>query len=1063
MAPFTTPVPMIQGLKERVDSVTVQGDRIYIGTSIGSLHVYSFDESTIQGAAGDVSTSLVEVKKGLTRRSIDQLGFVKDVNSLVVLSDMTVSLLPVPSLSPPTPLVKAKAAFSFAIHSSVEHSVPAGAESPTGADFSSAHLKTKTIPVMVTQLIVGCRRKLVMYSWRDGEAQEVKEAPLPHSPRVIAFLNSETLSFAYSPTEHAIFSIPTLTATDITHVPNPTAGAVVAATGLGMSALTGLTGYMTLGLGAKPKPLTVALGNDEALIVKDNEGIIVGADSKPSRPSSLLWPAPPDDITFIKPYILSVLPAGTVTDPRSSPAATSTSTTTTLQIYSSLSLTPTQSLSFPFVASDTSITSVAPATSVPQPNATVRLLTSLQPSKAPVFFVTTPVDRAAATAEGSTLWGLTMRPWAEQVDEMVLAGQYRDALGLLNNVDDALLPDKPKRITLIRALDAVTLFREGKYDAAIDTFVELNINPAKVVALYPESVAGRLAVREEGWIQLFGGPAPVDDASSVKSRDSSKQAKGSPVVSDEDKDPDMSNAAKDLLDRVAIPSSGSIRGRLRTGLGAFMPQSAKDDDRASINSKPRASVNDDFRRSVETLVRYLSDHRPKVTAALESVGITPANQSHDTPRLSEVLVEELYALPNAPLSALTPEQLLRFAQIVDTALFKSYIVIRPGLLGSLCRVPNWCEVDEVEEELRARGKFRELIDLFHGKKMHAKALALLRQLSENEEDMQDKLGPSITYLQKLGPEHIEHVFAASRWIFEQDRDLAFDIFTSEDVELPRKDVADHLEKIDPLVCIRFIEYLIEEREEESHQFHDRLAELYLRTTLIAKKRQDTRLQDEMYSKLLHFIDTTNHFRIDWFYGVISSEDLYEARAVLLGRMGRHDQALGLYVYHLHDYTKAEEYCKRVYKPGSETDGVFLTLLRIYLRPTAQLSREHDLLQPALDLIARQSPRLDAAETLQLLPPLVTAQDVGRFLKDTLRAPVFDTQVVRNISKARNDHLSRQLMHLQSKRVKVTDSRICPQCHKRIGNSVIAVHLPRGEVTHYQCRDAFSKKISALRR
>lgn len=106
---------------------------------------------------------------------------------------------------------------------------------------------------------------------------------------------------------------------------------------------------------------------------------------------------------------------------------------------------------------------------------------------------------------------------------------------------------------------------------------------------------------------------------------------------------------------------------------------------------------------METLVRYLSDHRPKVTAALENVGITPANQSHDTPRLSEVPVEELYALPNAPLSALTPEQLLRFAQIVNTALFKSYIVIRPGLLGPLCRVPNWCEVDEVEEELRARG------------------------------------------------------------------------------------------------------------------------------------------------------------------------------------------------------------------------------------------------------------------------------------------------------------------------------------------------------------------------
>jgi hypothetical protein len=28
--------------------------------------------------------------------------------------------------------------------------------------------------------------------------------------------------------------------------------------------------------------------------------------------------------------------------------------------------------------------------------------------------------------------------------------------------------------------------------------------------------------------------------------------------------------------------------------------------------------------------------------------------------------------------------------------------MRPGLLGPLCRVENWCEVEEVEEELHAR-------------------------------------------------------------------------------------------------------------------------------------------------------------------------------------------------------------------------------------------------------------------------------------------------------------------------------------------------------------------------
>lgn len=101
-------------------------------------------------------------------------------------------------------------------------------------------------------------------------------------------------------------------------------------------------------------------------------------------------------------------------------------------------------------------------------------------------------------------------------------------------------------------------------------------------------------------------------------------------------------------------------------------------------------------------MRYLSDRRPKLKAALEAVRITPQNQSHAIAPLSETSVEELFALPNAPLSALTPEQLLRFAQIVDTALYKAYLIIRPGLLGPLCRVPNWCEVSEVEEDLRAR-------------------------------------------------------------------------------------------------------------------------------------------------------------------------------------------------------------------------------------------------------------------------------------------------------------------------------------------------------------------------
>lgn len=100
-------------------------------------------------------------------------------------------------------------------------------------------------------------------------------------------------------------------------------------------------------------------------------------------------------------------------------------------------------------------------------------------------------------------------------------------------------------------------------------------------------------------------------------------------------------------------------------------------------------------------MRYLTDRRPMVGGALKALNITTL-QAHEMPNLSAASVEDLYALPNVPLTSLTPEQLVRFAQIVDTALFKSYLLVRPVLVASLCRSGNWCEISEVEEVLRSR-------------------------------------------------------------------------------------------------------------------------------------------------------------------------------------------------------------------------------------------------------------------------------------------------------------------------------------------------------------------------
>jgi hypothetical protein len=98
---------------------------------------------------------------------------------------------------------------------------------------------------------------------------------------------------------------------------------------------------------------------------------------------------------------------------------------------------------------------------------------------------------------------------------------------------------------------------------------------------------------------------------------------------------------------------------------------------------------------------YLSDRRQKLTGAITARS-QPLPAESSLPSLSSLPAVDLHALPNLPMTELEPEQLLRMAQVIYTALLKVYLVARPVLVGSLCRIENWCDVEEVEELLKAQ-------------------------------------------------------------------------------------------------------------------------------------------------------------------------------------------------------------------------------------------------------------------------------------------------------------------------------------------------------------------------
>ena len=77
-----------------------------------------------------------------------------------------------------------------------------------------------------------------------------------------------------------------------------------------------------------------------------------------------------------------------------------------------------------------------------------------------------------------------------------------------------------------------------------------------------------------------------------------------------------------------------------------------------------------------------------------------------------------------------------------------------------------------------------------------------------------------------------------------------------------------------------------------------------------------------YSKLVNFLSTSIYYRPDRIFGQLPRDGecgafvwtlltvtlgMFEVRAILLGRMGKHQAALEIYVYRLSNFAKAEEY------------------------------------------------------------------------------------------------------------------------------------------------------------
>lgn len=845
----------------------VIGDKILVGLSSGSLRIYRVTETDeaahpptsspdaneqesgteADGGQKYTSADLLREDEKFSRRAITQLAIIKEANILVSLADAYISLHDVQSYSPIEKLERTKGASGFAVTSNIVKDAESG------------------IPQIVSRLCVAVKRKLLLWEWKDMELNdEVKELSLPASVKSVHWATGTKLLAGMDQG----FSLVDILSQEMTEISKPLSSIGPGDVGARFGAVNS-TGMSYVGMGGwVPKPLATKLQDDEMLLAKDVNTLFISSETgRAIEKRQIPWALAPEAIGYSYPYLLALQPA----------------TKSALDVRNPETLNLLQTVALPGAA----------ILHVPQPNISLA-------HAAKGFLVSS--DRV--------VWRMSARNYDQQIDELVQNGSYDEAISLLNMLEDTLLLDKDGRLRDIKILKARGLFETRKYQQAFEYFAEARAPPAKVITLFPRSIAGELSYEES--------------------------EKEESIVDEEEGGVNVSRTSKELpVQGTPLPTTPS-KSILGLGLGRSGHKRI-DSDAASIRST-RGSVFDsspikskdsvltgsqplldrDFKASVNELSRFLVQIHGQLLKVLDADGsLKEAPLPHD--REDSQTYQAVKYLFVEPAGDDWIETLRTVATLVDTTLFKAYMLVNPGLAGSLFRLANFCDPKTVQEKLSESGRYPELIDFLQGKKLHKEALELLAKFGkagikggeESEAVMKQLRGPrrTVQYLQQLPPELIDIILEFAEWPIKVDNEMGMEIFLAdtENAEtLPRHRVLDFLSRVSDDLTVEYLEHVTQELNDLTPNFHQRLVDLYLQR--LEDKTKDEQQTTMLRDKLLNMLHNSNEYNKWKTLQALpqTDQDFYEARAIVLGRMNQHKQALSIYVFLMKDYEKAEE-------------------------------------------------------------------------------------------------------------------------------------------------------------
>lgn len=704
---------------------------------------------------------------------------------MVSLSNYAISLYDWQTFEPIegcAPLPRTKNASCFAVTSNIVR------DSETG------------IPEIISRMAVAVKRRLFLFSWHEsGLSPDVVEIVLAESIRTVTWASATKLVCGMN-AGYVLVDVIT------SHVEDIVAPGAIVGSGqgsrFGAMSSAGM-GYMGLG-GYAPKPLATKLADGQMLLAKDINTLFINDDGKPvAQKRQIPWQSAPEGIGYSYPYILAL----------QSPTKGS------LEVRNPDTLSLLQMVSLPGAAN-------------------LHLL--------PTTVSLAHAGKGFHISSERVVWKMDATDYDSQIEELVVNEKYDEAISVLGMLEDALLKNKTETMRSIKMQKAEVLFRQKQYRESMDLFNEEDVHapPERVLTLFPPSIAGELS----GYVHHVD----KDNESHAG------ETNGKSGENGEKYEKDHVHAHKDgevkSTEEVSSPTTmGAGFARMLLGHRRAHPEtssvaslSAKKgpdtDDLESADGKTPSGDDyhllegEDLEKAVYELRGFLAGTRARLQRVLDPVTGKLKHKPSQSDSSEDALKSLLMSTTGGKDES--DEELERHLQEtfkrVDTCLFRAYMFSVPSLASSLFRIPNFCDPDVVNEKLLEHDRYNELVDFFYGKKLHRQALELLKKFGEGDKPNEKAPGlhgpqRTVMYLQNLPPEMIDLILEFSEWTLRKAPDMAMEVFLgdTENAEtLPREKVVHFLDRIDTRLEIRYLEHIIEDLNDLTPDFHNRLVELF---------------------------------------------------------------------------------------------------------------------------------------------------------------------------------------------------------------------------------------------